>query len=299
MRTVFHVLLLCLWMPLMVSCDSRDEYVLHGYLYFAKGPYLMRFSLRDGDLEVVTNLGNKTIREITQFGEGRLLISELASINRKEVARISWLDLKTGQSEALYSGVRARYLDSVRVIVYDDGEKLYSVYLAGDSEIDSIIMAHKRNRMSAMIEVSNGSLLFEVDGEEQPVIFTYQPVTGDLGTLDQLAGLCRLEGAVWIDDLEQLACRQRGGTGDEEAGAYILADLDGSRVKRLALPGEEKFTCLTYIESQGVLIFSENWRSKFGGQANAAVWAHDVLSGENFRLPGAQNLGSSVVYVDY
>ena len=49
----------------------------------------------------VTTLGNTKIREISDFGEDRLLIAETASINRKRVARISWIDLETGRTHQI------------------------------------------------------------------------------------------------------------------------------------------------------------------------------------------------------
>jgi hypothetical protein len=215
------------------------------------------------------------------------------------VARISWLDLKTGRSESLYSGVQARFVAGAGVIVYDDGAKLYSVPLAGDSGIDSIILTYKRHQLTAMVEVSNDSLLFEIQDAGQPVIEAYQAVTGELQTLERLAGLCRLEGAVWIGDLEQLACRKRDSEGDEAAGTYVLADLEGNLMASLSLPEGEKFLALAYVRDQGVLILQESWQSQFGGQEKSAVWAHDIHSGENYRLSETQNLGESVVYTDY
>lgn len=259
----------------------------------------MMYSLRDGGLSVVTNLGKKTIREISGFGKGRLLISELAPVNQKQIARISWMELKTGRSETLYAGFRARFLAGAQVIIYDDAENLYSVYLAGGSEIDSIIMSHKRHQLTAMVEASDDSLLLETKLEGRTVIQSYQPVTGQLDRLDPLARTCQLQGAVWIEDLRQLACRKIGDEGDVLTGTYILVDLEGNLIANLALPDGEKFLALTYISSQGVLVFRETWQSQFTGELKAAVWVHDIHSGKNHRLPGSQNLGGSVVYTEY
>jgi len=298
MRNAFHMILLVMLMPLVVSCGPSDESPYHGYLYFARGSYLMQFRLRDGSLAVVTNLGEGRIREISPMGEDKILLSEMASVNGQEIARISWLDLKTGQSNALYSGVQARYVGGAGVIVYDDGGTLYSVSLR-ESAVDSIVLSHTRHQLSAMVEVSDSRVLFEILDEGQPLIHAYEASTGELRTLDQLTRRCRLEGAVWIDDLEQLACRERDGAGDEETDSYVLADLDGNLVSRISLPEGKKFLALTYISGQGALILQESWDSPFGGQENYAVWAHDVHSGENHRLSGTKNLGSSVVYIDY
>ena len=77
-----------LLLPLLVACGGPEDSGYRGSLYFIQGSYLMRYNLRDGSLSAVTNLGDKQIREISQFGEDRLLIAETASVNRKRVERI-------------------------------------------------------------------------------------------------------------------------------------------------------------------------------------------------------------------
>ena len=191
-----------------------------------------------------------------------LLIAELASINRKNVSRISWVDVKTGQSEALYSGDLALYLANSDVIVYDDGGKLFAVSLAGGSDSDPII-SHRLHQLSSMIEVSNDTVLFETNDAGNRRIHSFDALTRKLQLLDRLSGVCRLDGAVWIDDLEQLACRERTSEGNEPA--YILASLDGD----------------------------------VSGQEKSAIWVHNIQSGENQRLAKNQNLGASVVYTDF
>jgi len=297
MRNAFRATLLVILAQLVASCGPPDENPYHGYLYFARGSYLMQFRLRDGSVAVVTNLGEGTIREISPMGEDRILVSELASISGQKVARISWMELKTGQSDTLYAGDQARYVASAGVLVYDDGGTLYSVPLAGESGVIRIVLSHARHQLSNMVEVSDGSLLFETLDEGQPRIDSYQAVTGELRTLGQLARMCRLEGAVWIGELEQLACKDRGA--GELTDTYILADLDGHLISRLPLPEGKEFLALTYISDQGALILRERRAGQFGGQENYAVWAHNIHSGENRRLPGTTNLGTSVVYTDY
>jgi hypothetical protein len=299
MRRSVYMLLFLTLAPLLVACGPSDERAFHGYLYFIQGPYLMRFSLRDDSLSMVTHLGNRTVREISPFGEGRLLVSETASVNRRNVARISWLDLKTGQSESLYSGVRARFVDAAGAIVYDDGGKLYSVSLAGDSGIDPVVMSHARNRLSAMVRVGGGTLLFETLEDEKPVVYAYRADTGELAKLESFATSCRLDGAVWIDDLDRLACRERNGDDDEAGHGYVFADLDGRLTGRPSLPEGDRFLALTYIRDQGVIVFRESRESMLGGQREYALWAHDVHSGENHLLTESQNLGTSVVYTEY
>jgi len=296
MRKILLTLIFILLLPALVSCGSRDLTGYHGYLYFAKSHYLMRFGLKDGSLSVVTNLGDTTIHDVSNFLENRLLIAESASINRKEVRRISWVDVNTGQIASLYAGVRARYLEGPDVVVYDDGEELIAVALAGDSDSETIF-THKTNQVSTVMAVSKDTVLFETDDAGAWRIRSYDVITGTLQTLDRLSGVCRLAQAVWINDLEQLACKER--SNQTKLARYVLTNLDGDVSGTLALPEGKRFVALAYISGQSALILKEGWNSVFGGQEKTAIWVHNIQSRENVRLVKNQNLGSSVVYTNF
>jgi hypothetical protein len=292
-------LLVLALVPLLLACQPSGENTYRGYLYFAQGSYLMRISLREASFEVATHLGDKQIREISDFGEGRLLIAETASINRKNVARISWVDLKTGQLQAMYPGVKARFIAVADAIVYDDGSRLYSVTQQDGAELSSQVLSHKRFQLSDMVEVSNGRLLIEMLEDGIPGIVVYHAEAGTLTRLQPLAQLCGLKGAVWIDDLEQLACRERAQAEEGANHDYVFANLEGEVLSRPALPDGGNFLALSYISNQGALVFKESWISEFDGQRKSAVWMHDPRSGENQLITDTVNLGSSVVYADY
>ena len=184
MRKLLLMLLFILLLPAMVSCGSRNQASYHGYLYFAQSHYLMRFGLKDGSLSVVTNLGDKTILDISSFMKNRLLIVESALINRRKVHRISWMDVKTGQMGALYPGMLARYLEGSGYVVYDDRERLFAVSLAGDSDVETVF-THKTNQLSTMMVVSEDTLLFEISDARDPLIHSYNVITSELQTLDR------------------------------------------------------------------------------------------------------------------
>lgn len=278
---------------LLASCGPSTERAFHGYLYFVQSPYLVRFALRDGSLEVVTHLGNSTVREISPFGADRLLIAETATVNRRGVARIAWMDLKTGQAQALYEGVQARFVENAGAIVYDDGGTVYAVYLAGGEGADVEVLSHRRNQLSAMLEVADGDLLIETNEDGQAVIHAYRAADRSLRRLDALAARCRLDGAVWIGDLQRLLCRERA-----DGDGYLYADLDGQALGRPTLPAGGDWRALAWIADQGVVVFKQSSEG-FGGQENFAAWAHDVRSGENHALSESHDLGSSVVYTRY
>ncbi len=283
-------------MSALAGCRPSVEGKYGGYLYFIQSPYLMRFSLRDSSIEAVTTLGNTRIREISGFGEGRLLIAESASVNRKNVARISWIDLETGRTQALYPGVQARYIASAGAMVYDDGSRLYAITQAEGTETTSQILAHRRHQLSTMLEVSDGRLLIEIVEEGQPVIQSYRADDGSLARLDGLSDLCTLRGAIWLDDLEQLACKKRnGGSGS----SYVFASLDGQVLATPSFPEGEKFQALAYLQDQGALVLNVSRTSPIDGLEKSAVWIHDVHTGENHELSDTLDLGTSVVYVDF
>ncbi len=296
MRKILLTLLSILLIPTLVSCDREDQAQYQGYLYFAQSHYLMRLSLRDGSLSVVTNLGDKIIRDVSIFLENRLLIAESASINRKDVRHISWVDVNSGQTAALYSGVLARYLEGSGFIVYDDATSLFAVELASDSDSETIF-THKMNRLSTILVISEDTVLFETKEAGVWLIRSYNVLTKTLLTLDRLSGICRLDQAVWINDLEKLACKEIA-TETKNAN-YVLSNLDGDVSGTLPLPEGRHFVALTYISGQNALILKENWNSIFGGQERAAIWVHNVKSKESHRLAKSQNPGSSVVYMSF
>jgi len=245
---------------------------------------------------VVTNLGDKSIIDVSKFLEGRLLIAESASINRKVVRSISWVDVNTGQTAALYSGVFARFLEGSGYVVYDDGERLFAVELGGHSDSE-LIYTHKTNQLSTMTVVSDDTVLFETSDAGEWRIRSYNVVTGALQTLDGLSAVCRLDQAVWISDLEQLACKEQ--SNESEAAGYVLTNLDGDVSGTLALPEGKHFDALTYISGQDALVLKERWNSVFGGQEKSAIWVYNIQSKESQRLAENQSLGSSVVYTNF
>lgn len=296
MRTFLFTGLICLLAAALAACGPQEPSTYRGDLYFGQGSYLMRFSLRDGSLVVVDNLGDKKIRDISGLGPDKLLIAESASVNRKSVSRIAWFDLETGESAALYSGVLARYLDKTGIIAYDDGSALHAVPQFGVGSY-AVIFPHRSNELTTLLVVSGDTLLFEVGTAGQEAIHAWNALTGERRLLGALGAACRLRGAVWIETLGQLACKER--TPSWVDADYLLADLDGIVGGKLDLPEDTQFLALTYISGQQALILQETWRGLFGGEEKSAVWAYDVRTGTRTRLARNQNLGTSVVYTEF
>ena len=235
-----------------------------------------------------------TIRDVDRFGDKRLFLTGTAAIGQKTVPRISWIDLETGEKVSQFSGILVRYMANANVVVYDDGIKLYAMPQGVEGGSDEVIDAHGLNRITTALEVSNDTLLFETGGPGQRVIRAWDAMTGNQAIMDGLTKACELVGAVWIESMQQLACRNRGSAA--RAIEYVLVDLQGNVQGSLQLPEGERFTALTYLSGQGGLVFKESRSSLIGGQEKSAVWIHDVKTGKNTRLSRHQDLGNSVVY---
>jgi len=280
----------------LVACDSQTRPEYQGALYFGQGAYVMRFSLSDASFSVAGRLGDTTIRRIEALGPDKLLIANSASVNRLRASRISLFDLKTGESADLYQGVLASYLAKSGIVVYDDGRNLFAVPRFEGSE-NRIIYAHPRNPVTRLVEAYPGLLLLETGQDADPMILAWNSATDRLSQLDSLSAACRLDGAVWIEPLQRLACRRRTPTGAD--GDYVLADLDGSVDGSVDLPKDRQLEAMTFIESQHILVLRETWLALMGHREKHAVWTHDIRTGSSYRLADNVDLGNSVVYSDY
>jgi len=293
MKQVLTVLILSL---LLVSCDGEPEQEYRGALYFGQGAYLMRLSLADGSLSIVGHLGDASIRQVTALGNDDALIAKSASVNRRRVSRISWIDLRTGETADLYAGTRVEHLADPGVVVYYDGSDLHAVPQQSGSD-NEIIFSHPQKPLTHMLEASPGILLIESGGSDEGTVHAWDARTGRLRELEGLAASCRLEGAVWIGSLERLACKQRAGVLRELE--YVLADLEGKVDGRVDLPQGNTFFALGYVEKQNALILQGSRPGLLGMRNKQSVWMHELESGDSHLVAENVNLGGSVVYAEY
>jgi hypothetical protein len=280
----------------LVSCDAPSTSEYQGAFLFGQGPYLMRYSLQDGSLSVAGHLGDTSIREIGPLGPDHLLITESASVNDRRVSRISWFELETGQSAALYSGGHALFLDEAAVIVYDDGSNLFAVPQM-DGSANTVIFEHGKNQLKHLVRAAPGTVLFESGEVGQTVVRSWDSQAEQLKTLEGLTESCRLRGSVWIEPMQRLACKTRDGGWDE--APYVLASIDGTIDGTLNLPEDKQFLALNHIESLNALVLQGTWSGMLGAEENHGVWMYDLASGTSQRLPGNVKLGTSVFYTEF
>jgi len=292
-RDLQTILILSL-LSLLQSCEPQTRSGLHGQLFFASGNYIGEFDLEQGVSTIVANRGAVTIRSVSSFGDGRLLLAETATVDNHEVTRISWVNVDTGQAGSLYSGVVGRYLPGPRVLVWDDGTRLHASSRTMNSRHNAEIITHNLNQLTTILDVGEHTVLFAAGGPAQRTIHSYNVVTRELLRREELSDVCELSSAVWIGTHNQLACLARETGGDD--ADYLLVDLEGNIRGRLDLPPGKQFVPLAFLPDQQVLVLTERWYAWLGGGERFAVWTYDIGSGQSRRMVKDQYLGASAVY---
>ncbi|MCH9694072.1 MAG: hypothetical protein K0U72_06145 [Gammaproteobacteria bacterium] len=278
----------------LTACGRGPDSQATGYLYFAAGSYLGQFDLSDGSSTVVANLNDANIKRVSELGGDRILLSLVASSNNREINRISWIDVKTGQLTNLYEGVLAVYLPETRTYVYDDGSRLLAAATTTRFETDAEILRHRLFDATAIIPVSGEELLFEVGRQQDRQVFRYNVMSGNLQELPKLAARCELRDALFLFDVGQLACASA-----QDNSEYILSTLAGELLSVVDAPKSIGLRALLYVPQLDAIIFSENYTTWLSGERRSRVWMHELSSGRNSVLSENQSLGTSIVYRAY
>ena len=277
-------------LALLAACGSEAPPKYYGFLYFGAGGYLGKFSLRDGSTSIVSSAGNANIRRVDEMYGTRVLLSLDAIENNREVAKISWLDVRTLQDTSLFGGVAAVWLPDVDTYIYDDGSRLSAASTNPDYVTDNVIMEHRLNALAEILVVSGTAVLFQSGHAERRRLWRYDADTAVLVELVALGRLCGLRHAVWVSSRGLLACRS------ETTGRYMLVSLDGETLGELALPEGNEFRAIEYVDDQQLIVLKEPWRSALLGQPRSAVWVHELESGVTRRISRHQHLGNATAY---
>ena len=277
---------------LLAACEAKPTSGAQGKLYFGAGGYLGRFDLADGSSEVVASVGQANIREVHDLVGPRVLLVMDVFENQRQISRISWLDVRTLQVTALFSGVAVAYLPDIETYVYDSGVRLAAASTNPDYTTSNVILEHAPNHISSLIPVSGQALIFASREKSRQVIYHYDALTASLQPLDRLAAVCDLDGAVWIHERRLLAC-PAADAGD----AYRLVDLQGRTAGKLGISGVGQFRIVYALAGQPWLIATERRAGSFGGRPTTAVWALHLDTGEQFELAENQHLGAAVAWM--
>ena len=188
----------------------------------------------------------------------------------------------------------AEYLPDSKAVIYDDGSNLLATRRANAYHDETLIDAHGYTSKPAVVVVSGSEILFDKVIDGNVVIHHYDADNDAPQALQQLSEVCDLNGAVWIADAKQLLCRKPGAALRESA--YLLASLDGTVNKTLALPAGKALRALVYLPDQQLVVLTERSQSWGGGQPNNAIWIYDMGTTKSYLIAKDQYLGDSVVY---
>jgi hypothetical protein len=277
---------------LLQSCSSGNDTAWHGFVYFASGPYLGRLELESGRSRVVTNLGDAYIESVYNFGNNKLLLRTLVAVNGRDAPRIFEYDIDNGRTRDIFSGGRASYLEDSETVIYDDGAKLLAVPRGYGNNPTRDLASYRQGQLIGLLAIDGNRLLYEtrIDGERRIKLYNYS--ADETSELEPLSSRCTLRGAVWVQSVSALACRDTAF--DSE---YMLATLDAEDVKPLGLPAGKKFHALAYAGDQDILLLSETHDAFLSSSPRMAVWVFDVAAGKAHRLVEHQFLGYEAAYL--
>jgi hypothetical protein len=275
------LLLVAAWLQFsqLAGCERQSHPELRGHLFFGSGQYLGRLDLRDGSTSVEANLGDVSIRRVSAYGDENLLLTVFGVVNHKETYRLMQYEIATAGEEML---------------VYDDRFRLRAKIRSANERVNVGLARHEYGDRVHLVPVSDSSFLYSIGDTERSLIFVYDATTQVRKPLQELSGVCGLDGAIWIDAYEQLLCRTTTSTGQFQD--YSFFDLDGTRHRRLSLPESWSFRAVAYLQDQGVLVLTQPWRSLIGNRGRTAIWIYKLDSDKYYRLVKNQYLGETVVY---
>lgn len=271
------------------GCDSGEEREYWGFLYFSAGSYLGKFDLRDGSVEVLTNLGDTVIEELGSFGDEQLLLSVFGPVNKQDTYRLMYYELASGGRATLIHGRHGRYLPQTEVLIFDDGAHLNVRRYGGGAMEEFPVVQHRFGARARVVQVSASRFVYSIDPDRAISSFDVE-----LKESESLAGLsraCDLDGALWIADRSALLCRQ-----NQDIRNYALVGLDGEVQRVLEIPDVDRFRAVAYLAGQDALVMTEQWKTLVSGRTRHAVWIYDLNNDEMSRLVKDQHLGASVVY---
>ena len=284
-----------LLLTLLAGCERHPHPELRGHLFFASGQYLGLLDLRDGSTSVEANLGDVSIRRVAAYGEENLLLTVFGIVNHRETYRLMQYEIATGQTGILFDGMTSLYLAGEEMLVYDDRYRLRAKVRGKNERIDVELARHDFGDRVQLVPVSDSGFLYSIGDAQGAPIFLHDAIRQISEPLQKLSAVCALDGAIWIDEYQQLLCMTTTASGQFES--YSFFDLDGIFHGSLSLPESESFRAVAYLHDQGSLVLTQPWRSLVGGRSKTAIWIYELGNDECYRLVKDQYLGDTVVFM--
>lgn len=177
-------------------------------------------------------------------------------------------------------------------LIFNDGFRLVAVSIAVDTWPETIIHADIRGKRVDVVPLKGFEVLVALGSADDSVIARHDIYTEEEQALEELSAFCDLDGAIWIDDAEQLFCPAVSPAGEE--AEYLFAALDGRVSRRVLMPKGKTFRALAYDANQSVIVLSATWHGWIGDATENSVWIYDIESDEIYLLAQDQDLGSTV-----
>ena len=279
---------------LLVACERAAPPEVLGSIYFGSGNYLAQLNLRNGSIDIVANLGDLEIREISAKDDRYLLLNVFGPVNQMDSHRLVLFDLETRQQLTLVEGRYGRYLNDGQTLVYDDGSRIRATWKTADDWEKVEVAQHPFNAKVWIVPVTDTAFLYSTGPDKNALLRVFDTVDTRSAELEMLADICMLDGAIWIEARSELLCLS------DSAGAenpvYVFVGLDGVVSDALDLPPDRSFRAVAYMPDRNAVVLTEPWRSWMSDRQKWAVWIYDVDSAKAFRLFEHQHLGRSVIY---
>lgn len=288
---VVSVLTFCV---LLGACAPAASPEISGSLYFGSGNYLAQLALRNGSTDIVASIGDAEIREIGPKDGRRILLSVYGPVNQKNSHRLVLFDLETRQQLTFFEGRFGRYLADGQTLVYDDGARLWATWKRVNYWEKVEVAQHAFNAALRIVPVSDTAFLYSIGRESDAPLYLFDTELRQSTALENLARVCRLDGAIWIEARSELLCRA-GAPGNSDV-AYVFAGLDGVISGPMQLPPDRIFRALAYLPDRDAVVLSESWKTWLSGRQKWAVWVYDIGSADASRILEHQYLGNTVIY---
>ncbi len=276
------------------ACEPAAPPEVSGSIYFGSGNYLAQLSLRNGSTDIVANIGDLEIQEISPKDDRYLLLNVFGPVNQKDSHRLVLFDLETRQQITFFEGQFGRYLSDGQTLVYDDGARIRATWKRVNYWEKVEVAQHPFNAKVWIVPVTDTAFLYSIGPDDSASLHVFDTVDRRSAELEKLADICILDGAIWIEARAELLCLSD--LAGAEDPVYVFVGLDGIVSGVLDLPPDKSFRAVAYMPDRNAVVLTESWRSWMSDRQKWAVWIYDIDSAKAFRLLEHQYIGRSVIY---
>ncbi len=279
---------------LLVACERAPSPEVLGSIYFGSGNYLAQLNLRNGSIDIVANIGDLEIQEISAKDDRYLLLNVFGRVNQVDSHRLVLFDLETRQQLTFFEGQFGRYLEDGQTLVYDDGSRIWATWKRVNYWEKVEVEQHPFNARVRIVPVTDTAFLYSIGPDNNAPLHVFDVVDKRSAELGKLADTCTLDGAIWIEARSELLCLSDSAGAEDPV--YVFVGLDGVVSGALDLPSGKQFRAVAHMPDRNAVVLTESWRSWMSDRQKWAVWIYDIDTTTALRLIEHQYIGHSVIY---